>query len=292
MNRRRIGFVLIGAGVIIALLVGVLVFLQTSEADALRLASPKRWVAVAATDIPERTTITSDQIKLVKVPDDAVPPAAATFLEDGSMSGEVIENQKRAVLNQVANQFTAIRVYRGEVFNKDRLGREALKNSPSFELGQGKVAYAFPIRISGGNPANDRLLIALLNAVRPGDFIDVYYSSIEVPPGASAQEEERRGEALARYLYSRRIMQNLKVMNVGFFPDATGKAAETARDERYLTLQVTPDEALTLKWLKDAATLTGNLEFVLRSPVDTADFPATTVTYEMMATRYGIGTGR
>src|SRR5262245_19057840 len=233
MNRRRIGFVLIGAGVIIALLVGVLVFLQASEAEALRQASPKRWVAVAGADIPERTTINADQIKVIQVPDDAVPPSAASFLPDSGMSGEQVEGQKRALVGQISNQFTANHVYRGEVFNKDRLGREALKNNPSFELAPGKVAYAFPIRINGGLPANDRMLIAFLNAVRPGDFIDVYYSSIEAPtPSGSGQDVEQ-----AKFLFTRRIMQNIKVMNIGQFPDATGKAAETPRDERFLTLQ-------------------------------------------------------
>jgi len=293
MNRRRIGFVLIGAGVIIALFVGVLVFLQASEAESLRQASPKRWVAVAAADVPERSTIGAEQIKVIQVPDDAVPPSAASFLPDSGMPGEQVESEKRNLVGRVSNQFTSGRVYRGEVFNLERLGREALKNNPSFELSPGKVAYAFPIRIAGGNPANDRMLIAFLNAVRAGDFIDVYYSSIEIPPGLTPQEEERvRGGDSAKYLYTRRIMQNIKVMNVGFFPDPTGKAAETPRDERFLTLQISPDEALTMKWLKDVASLTGNLEFVLRSPVDTADFPQTTVTYDMMATRYGIGTGR
>ena len=80
MNRRRIGFILIGAGVIIALLVGVLVFLQANEAEQLRQAAPKRWVAVAGGDIPERTTITGDQVKVILMPDDGVPPAAASFL--------------------------------------------------------------------------------------------------------------------------------------------------------------------------------------------------------------------
>jgi Flp pilus assembly protein CpaB len=294
MNRRRIGFVLIGAGVIISLAVGLLVFLQANEAEALRQASPKRWVAVASADIPERSTIGSDQIKIIQIPDDAVPPGSASYLPESGTSDEVIENQKRALLGQISNQFTTSRIYRGEVFNKEKLGREALKNNPSFELAPGKVAYAFPMRINGGNPANDRMLIPFLNAVRPGDFIDVYYSSIEIPLGLSQQEEEklRNNESSAKYLYTRRVMQNIKVMNIGFFPDPTGKAAETPRDERFLTLQVSPDEALTLKWLKDVASLTGNLEFVLRSPVDTSDFPQTTVTFDMMATRYGIGTGR
>jgi Flp pilus assembly protein CpaB len=278
---------------VVALVVGVLVFLQASEADALRQASPKRWVAVAAADIPERSTISNEQVQVIRVPDDAVPPSAASFLPDSSMTDEQVDTSKRSLINQIANQFTTSRIYRGEVFNKERLGREALKNNPSFELPPGKVAYAFPIKISGGNPQNDRLLVAFLNAVRPGDFIDVYFSSIELPPNLTQEQEERaRGGDAIKYLYTRRIMQNVKVMNIGFFPDSTGKAAETPRDERFLTLQVSPDEALTLKWLKDVASLTGNLEFVLRSPVDTADFPQQTVTFEMMATRYGIGTGQ
>lgn len=291
MDRRRIGFLLMGAGIVIALLVSVLVYLQTSEAAAIIAAQPTRWVAVAAVDIPERQVIAANQVALIKLPEEAVPPGSANYLPPANTPDVEVEIQKQAMARRIENQFTPQRIYKGEVINAERLGKEAGKNTPSYDLPEGRVAYVFPLRVAGGSPPNDRLLVAFLNAVRPGDFIDIFYSSIEYA-GMTREEQDRQRLSDANFLVTRRIMQNVKVANVGFFPDATGKAAETGRDDRYITLEVTPDDALVLKWMKDAATLTGNLEFVLRSPKDVQPFAPTTIDYPLMQRQFGIGTGR
>ena len=298
MNRRRLGAILIGGGLVLSVAVAAVVFFAMNDAESLRREQPKRLVAVAKVDIPERSTIEQSQVDIVRLPDQAIPPGSASSVLEGKS-----EDQARSdVLAQVfasdatgraRSTFSPTRIFRGEVINKERLGSDALKNTPSFEIPAGKVAYSFPIRVNGGNPQNERILVAFLNAVRPGDFVDVYYSTIELPQGLSQQDEERiRQNYSVNHLYTRRLIQNIKVMQVGFFPDPTGKAAETARDERFLTLEVTPDEALMLKWLKDAASLSGNIEFVLRSPVDTQPFPERTVDFQTVSTQFGVGTGR
>jgi hypothetical protein len=179
------------------------------------------------------------------------------------------------------------------VINTERLGREAGKNTPSYDLPAGKVAYVFPTRVNGGSPANERLHLAYLNAIRPGDFIDLYFSAVEIPAGLTeAQEERARSVGAANYLRTRRLMQNLKVINVGFFGEGAGRPTDTPRDERFLTFEVTPDEALQLKWIKDVATLVGNLEIVLRSPLDTQPFPQTEVGFDLMQSQFGFAAGR
>lgn len=298
MNRRRLGVFLIGGGLLLAVAVAAVVFFAMNDAENLRREQPKRLVAVASVDISERSTVDQTQIDIVRLPDQAIPPGSAS----ATLEGRSDEQARTEVLAQLfapgatgkpGSTFTPTRIFKGEVINKERLGSDALKNTPSFDIPPGRVAYPFPVRVNGGNPQNERILVALLNAVRPGDFIDVYYSSIEFPVGISQQEEERlRQTASVNYLYTRRLMQNIKVMQVGFFPDSTGKAPETSREDRFLTLEVTPDQALMLKWLKDAATITGNLEFVLRSPVDTQPFPSQTVDFQTVSTQFGIGTGR
>jgi Flp pilus assembly protein CpaB len=87
-------------------------------------------------------------------------------------------------------------------------------------------------------------------------------------------------------------MQNLKVINVGYFGEGAGRTTDTPRDERFLTFEVTPDEALQLKWIKDVATLVGNLEMVLRSPLDTQPFPQTEVGFDLMQSQFGFAAGR
>lgn len=290
MDRRRIGFLLIGAGVVIALVISVLVFFQASEAEQLRAAQPKRWVVVSAVEIPERSIITPPQVGLIQLPDTAVPPGSANYLPPQGASDRDVEAGKQAVLKRVQDQYTPLRIFKGEVINTERLGEQAGKNTPSYELPRGKVAYVFPVRPPGGSPPNERVLVATLNAVRAGDFIDIFYSSLEYPPGMTKEEQDRQRLSEANFLVTRRLMQNIKVANVGLFPDAAGKTPDTPRDERYLTLEVTPDEALILKWLKDAATLTGNIELVLRSPKDTIEFPPTTIDFPLMSRQYRLGT--
>jgi len=293
MNRRRVGFILIGAGVILALTVGIVVYLEVAESEQLRAAQAKRWVAVAAADIPERTLIGGEQVTLVQVPDAVVPPGAASYLPESGISVEEVDARKQGIVSRVKDQFTPTRIFKGEVINTERLGREAGKNTPSYDIPSGKVAYVFPIKVNGRNPANERLQLAFLNAVRAGDFLDIYYSAIEMPGGLTQEQEDReRSIHPANYLHTRRMMQTLKVINVGYFSEAAGRASDTPREDRYLTFEATPDEALQLKWLKDVATLTGNLEFVLRSPLDTQPLPQTEVNFELMSSQFNIAAGR
>lgn len=296
MNQRRLGVLLIIAGVALGLVAGIIVYVQVESARSAQANIPRTWVVVAAVPIPERTTINSTQVMLAQLPDSALPAQAIFYRAPEGVSTEAGETEARRLLLQdkgaVVGKFTPGRISKGEVINLERLGEEALKNTPSFVLEPGKVAYAFPVRLTGGQPSNDRLILPFLNAIRPGDRFDIFFSSIEVPLGSSEAEETRASRFPTQYLHTRPVMQNIKVLNVGNFPDAAGKIAEVSRDERFLTLEVTPAQALELKWLKDAATLGGNIEIVLRSPQDTQDFEQRTVSLADMALKYNLGTGR
>ena len=290
MNRRRFGFILIGAGVALALAVGIVVYAEISESEQLRASQAKRWVAVASSDIPERTVIAGEQIVLVQVPDAVVPPGVVSYLPESGSSVAEVEERKQNLVGRVKDQFTPSRIFKGEVINTERLGREAGKNTPSYDLPAGKVAYVFPIKLGGGTPPNERIHLAFLNAIRPGDFLDIYFSDLEVPFDLpDAQQDKIRTKFPTTALHTRRLMQMIKVLNVGYFAD-TGRASETPRDDKYLTLELSPDEALQLKWLKDAATLAGNIEFVLRSPLDSQPFPQSAVDLDLMSRQFGIRT--
>lgn len=278
MSRRRTGFMLMGAGVVLALLAGVFVLVTMGEAEALREAQPKHWVVVAAVDIPDRSVIDPEQVMIIRVPENAVPPGASFFLPEPGAPDDVVDGGKEAALKKVIKQFTPTRIFKSEVINLQRLGQEAAKTSPSFEIPSGKIWYHFP--------ASQNQLITSLDLVRPGDFIDIYYTTMEGPSGptqppGSALEDLRR-------LYTRRILQNLKVLNVGVFPRGT----TTPATGRVITLEVTPDEALLLKWLKDAANITGTMEWIVRSPRDTQPLPPVTVNFDRVSQETGIGTGR
>lgn len=289
MNRRRVGFLLIGAGILLGLIAGITVYLRVSQAEEQARAVPTLWVAVAASDIPERTVISFNQIAFVQLPLEAVPPGAKFH---DKLPDQQVQARRDALLRDIVDQFTAQRIYKNEVVLPERLGKEAAKNTPSYDLTAGKVAFTFPVKLSGGTPANDRLTLAFINAIRAGDFVDIYFSNLELPAGLSKEEEDRAQRVPMTYLQTRRVLQNIRVLFVGHYPDASGKATESPKDERFLTLEVTPDEALTVKWLKDAAQLAGNIDFVLRSPLDTQPFPAATVNLELMSRQHGFGPGR
>ena len=287
--RRRLSMVLMVAGLVLAGLVSIRVFLWGREAERALASVPTILVVVARTEIPARTIISGNQLSLVPALESAIPPGAVS-VSTASVSDAELEIRSRDALAKVGNKYTAQRIYQHEVINLERLAGDAPGGvaNPSLEIPPGKVWYHFPVRIPGGNPANDRVNIAFLNAVRPGDYLDVYYTTQETPARERIRPTEDAMELL-KSLYTRRVMENLKVVNVGLFP----KGAETAaREDRYITLEVTAEQALTLKWLKDAATLTGNIELVLRSPQDAETSPVSTVDFDRVSERTGIGTGR
>lgn len=286
LDRRRLGLLLTGIGAAFTLGASAGVYLQLSQVERLRDEQPRHWVVVASVSVPERTIIVSGQVTVVKLPQSAIPPEASVYVPEPGATDERIEMGKSAALAKVIDKFTPQPISQNEVINLGRLGPNAVKDVPAYEIPPGKVWYHLPVKVGGGNPANERILIAFLDVVRPGNRIDMYYTTLEAPAEpiarAPAPTDELRG------LVTRRIMQNIKVVNVGLFPIG----ASTARDERYLTLEVTPEEALTLKWLKDAATITGNIEFVLRSPQDVQAYPSATMDFQQISGTYGIGTGR
>ncbi len=277
MNRRRIGLLFIGLGVILSLFVGYFVFQQSAEAEQLRKEKPTRWVAVAAVTIPERTNILPEHVTLVRMPPEAIPPGAPATPPEVQVDRAEAERQ---ILPKVVGQFTPQRVFIGEVLNSDRLGRQAANvappDAPANAIPAGKVWYHFA--------ASQNQLASSLALVRPGDYVDIYYTSTE---GQAPIPETNPTTETLRRLYTRRILQNIKVINVGPFPIGTDYAAPT----RILSLEVTPDEALLLKWLKDASAITGNIEFIVRSPQDKDPLPPLTIDFERVAAETGIGTG-
>ena len=295
MNRRRIGVFLIVGGIALAAIVGFLVYQQADAAEQLRQAQPKNWAVVALIDIPERSIIAADQLDVIRVPDLALPPGNAVYRPPVGASDTAIEAGKANAKGAVVGQLTGQRIYKGEVINTDRLGKPATQSQPSLLVPKGKVWYHLPVNTGAGGQGQS--LLTALNFVRPGDFIDVYYTTTETP--AIAADPTNPTEDALKGLYTRRILQAVKVINVGLFPPGTPGGPPD------LTLELTPRQALQMKWLKDASAQTGNMEFVVRSPLDnppedqiaaapTEDLnaPLPTIDYPTVSGATGIGTGR
>src|SRR3954453_9803267 len=117
MNRRRVGLMLILAGILLAGVIGVLVYMQAADAEQLRAERPKNFGVVAIVDIPEKTVITAEQLDVIRVPDQALPPGDAVYRPPVGASDSTIEVGKANARQKVVGQIAGERLYKGEVIN-------------------------------------------------------------------------------------------------------------------------------------------------------------------------------
>jgi Flp pilus assembly protein CpaB len=277
---------LIVAGIVLAGVIGFLVYLQAAEAETLRQERPKNFGVVAIVDIPEKTVITAEQLDVIRVPDQALPPGDAVYRPPIDADSGTIERGKANAKAKVVGQIAGERLYKGEVINTERLGQPAAQARPALQVPPGKVWYHLPINVGAGSGA-PQALITFLNFVRAGDTIDVLLTDQVLPPGTTSAQAPKPGDLdYAKSLYTRRILQNVKVINIGTFPGGP----PTVPGERLITLELNSEDALKVKWLKDA--VGSSMEFIVRSPQDPETTPSQTVNYDMMSAQTGIGTAQ
>lgn len=257
MTTRQFGFVFTAIGLVLALLVGVVVYSQISDAERVKASIPTLRAVVAATDIPPRTEIAASMLTVQSIPDPLMQTGAATKVED------------------VAGKFTPDGFVRGEVINTRKLGDVAAKTTPSYGIETGKVMYVMPVSFTG-----TEFSVARVNALRAGDRVDLLYTTIDSPQGLSADQRQEVQTNPIPYLQTRIMLQNLRIQEIGSFaPDGSlipasgdpgSKGPAPSLESASIIFIVTPEEALVLKWLKDAATFykQSNIEMVLRSPAD------------------------
>lgn len=279
MRPERLGFILTATGLVLSLLIGVLVYGQVADAQHVRASLPSNLVIVAATDIPPRSEVAASMLAVSTVPDPLLQDGAATRVED------------------VAGKYTPEGFVRGEVINTRKLGPMATKNTPSYSIDKGKVMYVMPVSFTG-----TELSITRVNALRAGDRVDLLYTTIDPPSGLSADQRDQVRADPIPYLQTRIMLQDLRIQEIGSYaadgslipasaaPTSQGSAPSLANAS--IIFIVSPEEALVLKWLKDAAVFyhDSNVEMVLRSPAD--DQPADNslvVNFNYMRQKYNLG---
>jgi Flp pilus assembly protein CpaB len=259
VQRKRLGFILIGGGVLMALVVGIMVYSQVSEAERVKASLPTARVVIATADIPPRTEIAASMVNIRTVPDELVQAGAATKIED------------------VVGKFTPDPIVKGAVINTQKIGPLAVKNAPSFRIEKGKVMYVMPVSFAGS-----QFSIAQVNALRSGDRVDLLYTTINAPQGLTPDQRQDVTSNPIPYLQTRIMLQNLRIQEIGSYaadgslipatgdPAAKQGSAPPSLAGANIIFIVDPEEALVLKWLKDAATYykESNVEMVLRSPAD------------------------
>src|SRR5918911_3928242 len=257
VQRKRLGYILIASGIAVAVLVGAMVYTQVSEAEQVKASLPTARVVIATTDIPARTEIAASMVNVRTVPDELVQAGAATKIED------------------VVGKFSPDAITKGALINTQKIGPLAVKNAPSFRIEKGKVMYVMPVAFAGS-----QFSLAQVNALRAGDRVDLLYTTINAPQGLTP---DQRSEVLADpipYLQTRIMLQDLRIQEIGSYApdgslvpatgDPSGKGAAPSLTNANIIFIVNPEQALVLKWLKDAATYykNSNIEMVLRSPAD------------------------
>jgi Flp pilus assembly protein CpaB len=257
VQRKRLGYILIASGIALAVLVGAMVYSQVSEAEQVKASLPTARVVIATQDIPARTEIAASMVNVRTVPDDLVQAGAATRIED------------------VVGKFSPDGVTKGAVVNTQKIGPVAVKNAPSFRIEKGKVMYVMPVSFAGS-----QFSLAQVNALRSGDRVDLLYTTVNAPQNLTSEQRDDVKSNPIPYLQTRIMLQDLRIQEIGSYaPDgslvpATGdpskKDAPSAISGANIIFIVKPEEALVLKWLKDAATYyrDSNVEMVLRSPAD------------------------
>jgi Flp pilus assembly protein CpaB len=257
VNRKRLGYILIGSGLVLALFVGVTVYSQVNEAERVKASLPTARVVIATADIPARTEIAASMVNVRTVPDELVQVGSATKVED------------------VVGKFSPDAITKGSVINTQKIGPVAAKNAPSFRIEKGKVMYVMPVAFAGS-----QFSIAQVNALRAGDRVDLLYTTINSPQGLSADQRDDVRANPIPYLQTRIMLQDLRIQEIGSYApdgsllpatgDPTKKDSTASLQGANIIFIVKPEEALVLKWLKDAATYykDSNIEMVLRSPAD------------------------
>jgi Flp pilus assembly protein CpaB len=278
VTRRRASFVLTAAGLVLAVVVGITVYSTVADAEQARAMLPSARVVVAVTDIPPRTEIASSMVNVRAVPNELVQDGAATKIED------------------VVGKFTPGGMVRGEVVNARKIGPLAAKNAPSFQIEKGKVMYVMPVSFAGS-----QFSVVQVNALRPGDRVDLFYTTINAPRNLTPDEREQVKANPIPYLQTRIMLQGLRIQEIGSYAadgsllpatgDPSSKSTAPTLGNANIIFIVSPEEALVLKWLKDAATYykDNNIEMVLRSPADQelAD-SSVLVNLEYMRQRYNL----
>jgi Flp pilus assembly protein CpaB len=268
VNRKRLGFILMGVGIALAIAVGAVVFMQVSAANQAISQLPRRNAVVATEDIPAGSQIKATQVALIPMPDLAFPANAATLIDE-----------------TVVGKYTPTLIPRGQVVIATQIGDEATKGVPSYSLRNGQVLYAMESRLPNQQP----LALTAVNALRSGDRVDFVYSTLVVPPEVAEDPDAQtilRSPVAAQYLTTRILLQNIRIDRLGtYLKDGTFEENPT-----YMIFVVRPEEALVLKWMRDAAVYFGNtIELILRAPGDQE--PITTnieINARVMRERYGL----
>lgn len=237
MSRKAGGYALLTLSLIVTIGVVSQVYAQAQRAvESERMQSVD--VLVAAEDIPERTLLTTSSLTVKRMFPASLPPAAMSQPE------------------QALGQMTSVRIAAGDFLLPGKLAEAD---------GRGGIAYAVPKgKIVMTLPGSD---ILTTGAIRVGDTVDVLVTIR--PLDRSGAGPPPIGEIAVSTTQG--AMYDLTILAIGSVipqpsASATGAVSAPPPASTLVTVAVEPQDALTLKALKDSERV--KLELVLRAAGD------------------------
>jgi pilus assembly protein CpaB len=251
------------AGLVVAVLAGVVAYLTLSRsapsAGGAPAAGPQVTVLVAARAVTVRTQLAEADVALKQVPVEAAPQG---FVPD---------------LASAVGRITLVDLYPGEILLAQRLV------DPNVASGDGRVALLMSAdQVLMALPAAD--LMSQVGVLKPGDHVDLLFS-LAFPYNTAGQAQPAGAATTADQQVTFNLLQNVVIAAV-VGGGATSGGQTTA--PQALLLTVSPQDALTLKYVVDAG---GVLGIVLRAPGAEGPFEIEPVDQNYLIDRYSIPNG-
>jgi pilus assembly protein CpaB len=246
MGGRLRGCLWLTAGLVVAILAGAVAFIALSSATEQRGGAGQAPAGamvdvVAATQaVAVGSQLTAEDVVLKLVPVDVAPDGAVSQLEDA------------------VGKVTSWDLVPGEILVASRLV------DPNVVTGDGRLALLVSEdQVLMAFPAQD--LLSRSGVLKPGDHVDLLFS-LQFPTDRTPSGVTTGGGGEDEQV-TFNLLQNVVIAAVVGSQPATG---ETTGSPDALLLTVTPQDALVLKYVKDAG---GTVDIVLRAPG--AEQPAT-----------------
>ncbi len=260
MGRSR-GCLWLVAGLIVALIAGLVAFMTLNRAAVQRSGATQEVTQVAVVvsigSVPVRTVLTADMLRVKQIPVNAAPDGALRSIED------------------VVGKITTVELFPEEVLLVHRLLEPTvIPPDPrmALVLDGDKVLMAFP--------AED--LLSRTGILKAGDRVDLLVT-LTIP-----MNRDTAGAGPTEQLTGFSVLQNLTIAAVVGGPTQSVEDKTQTNLPASLLLTVSPQEALTLKYVSDAG---GKVDIVLRAPGMEGPFTVEPVDWSYLIDKYKIPTG-
>ena len=267
MTRLR-GFVWLAAGIVLALLAGLVAFATLNRVaqspTGPGATKPTTTVVAAARDVPVRSVLTLDDLVEIELPADTVPSGAIRTTDEA------------------VGRLTAVPFYASEPLLTQRL------IDPNVVSSDGRKAlYLVEDEVLMAVPAQD--LMSRVGVLRAGDAVDILISlAFPADRGVGANQGTDTEEQATFQL-----LQNVKIAGLAGKAAPQADAEDAAAQQMVsqpdaVLLTISPQDALALKYAIDAG---GTIDLVLRAPGVERPFVTDPVDVDYLINRYRIPTG-